>query len=78
MSTSYLVSLPPEILIIIYEKLPVRDGCNLSGTCKKLFDIFQDELIWEKKTLLDYGNFKHEYLRSRAYICLSLSSPSLS
>ena len=47
-------NLPPEILIPIFVQLPIKDLVNLSKTCKRLNDIFEDELVWEQKVLLEY------------------------
>ena len=52
--TKNLSNLPPEILIPIFVKLPVKDLFNLSKTCKRLNDVFEDELVWEQKVLLEY------------------------
>ena len=49
-----VANLPPEILIPIFVHLPVKDGCQLSVTCKRLYEIFQIEFIWEKKILHDF------------------------
>ena len=49
------MNLPPEILIQIFVKLPVNDLFNLSKTCKRLNDVFQDEMVWEQKICLEYG-----------------------
>ena len=47
-------NLPPEILIPIFVQLPIKDLVNLSKTCKRLNDVFEDELVWEQKVLLEY------------------------
>ena len=48
-------NLPPEILIPIFVQLPIKDLVNLSKTCKRLNDVFEDELVWEQKVRLEYG-----------------------
>ena len=50
-----LATLPAEILIPIFVQLPAKDGFNLSLSCKRLHEIFQHEMIWEKKIILNHG-----------------------
>ena len=60
--------LPPEIMGQILEMSDYKSLCSARLTCKHWKLIIDSCNIMEK--------VKHEYLRSRAYICLSLSSTS--
>jgi len=50
-----LNSLPPEVLIEIFLRLPVNDCLILSKTCKTMAEISNIDLLWEKKIYLDFG-----------------------
>jgi len=47
--------LPPEILIQIFIDLPIKDGVQLASACKNCYEVFQVEIIWETKILMEYG-----------------------
>ncbi|XP_004531683.1 F-box/WD repeat-containing protein 5 isoform X2 [Ceratitis capitata] len=47
-------SIPEPILVRIYWMLPMSDLLSAGTTCKRWYNIFNDELMWKQKFLLHY------------------------
>ncbi|XP_036320698.1 F-box/WD repeat-containing protein 5 isoform X1 [Rhagoletis pomonella] len=47
-------SLPEPILFRIYWMLPIRDLLNSGATCKRWWNVSNDELMWKQKFVLHY------------------------
>ena len=49
-----LLNLPPEVLIEVFLRLPIKDCLKLAKTCKAMAEIANIDIFWEKKMRLDF------------------------